>query len=332
MKKQKAALQAICAFLCFCLLAFPSIAYADSSSGNIQITQLDSATKNPVAGISLTLYKIADYTGENLSGFSATDDFQDLDIDFDDLGETDVSEQTVPKLESYIDEQKINGLATLITDNSGVVNFTDLSDGIYLIRQTNTDADFETLGYTYQTDSYLVSLPRTDEDGTQTRTVICNPKGELKTEEETVDVSVYKVWNDSNNKYGKRPGKIKVGLYNGSTLVEEVSLSAIDNWSYSWSELDPSVEWQVKEMEVPNGYSSSVVKEDNKFTITNTYKPSQATVTPSSGSSITKSTTTKTTSSPKTGDSTNIMLYILFNAAAIVWICFMLKGRKRNPR
>ena len=54
---------------------------------------------------------------------------------------------------------------------------------------------------------------------------------------QTVDATIKKVWNDNNNKAGKRPEKLTVTLKNGNTTVEEAELNEANNWTVTVKEL-----------------------------------------------------------------------------------------------
>ncbi len=308
--------------ICACLL-FSVPAFA-AGSGVIRVTETDTQTKAAVAGVKLTLYQIAESSESPVSGFSITEDFASLGLDPDALGEPDVMEAALAQLDAFIEAQQLAGLKTLTTGTDGKAVFDGLEDGIYLMKQTNTEADFAELGYTYETASYLVSLPRTEEDGTQTRTVVCQPKGNLVPETLT-ELTVYKVWKDNHDKYGKRPEEITVGLYLDDELQEEVALNAVNNWRYAWTELDPDGSWSVKELSVPDGYTSAITNEGTAVTITNTYH-----VPTSPKTTSTTRTGRSSGSSPKTGDTSSLYLWIGIAAASAGVIWLLIRRRKKN--
>lgn len=91
-----------------------------------------------------------------------------------------------------------------------------------------------------------------------------------KTIEENTQVSVKKVWNDSNNLYGKRPDSISVQLYkNGEPYNNAENLNTANSWKYSWTNLPKydgnkkEIEYTVKEVSVPEGYKSSIEYDRN---------------------------------------------------------------------
>lgn len=86
------------------------------------------------------------------------------------------------------------------------------------------------------------------------------PDGPVRTE-----LSVRKVWDG-----GKHPDTVTVTLYDGSTAADTVTLSDANGWSHAWTGLHESAGWQVRETNVPKGYTPSYVSRDGVVTITNT--------------------------------------------------------------
>ena len=92
-------------------------------------------------------------------------------------------------------------------------------------------------------------------------------------------ITVTKAWADNDNQDGIRSENIKVQLYAGETVQgEEVTLSADNNWTYTWSELDAKKDGQdivytVRETEVPAGYEAIVTGTAAEgFILTNTHE------------------------------------------------------------
>ncbi|MCU9534425.1 Cna B-type domain-containing protein [Streptococcus sp. CSL10205-OR2] len=94
-------------------------------------------------------------------------------------------------------------------------------------------------------------------------------------------ITVTKAWNDANNQDGIRPDSIKVQLYaNDKKAGDEVTLTAADNWTYTWSDLDEksagqAIVYTVKEVGKVDGYTVTVGEmNQGNVTITNTHTPS----------------------------------------------------------
>ena len=68
------------------------------------------------------------------------------------------------------------------------------------------------------------------------------------------------------------PGEIKVQLYRNGVPYQVVSLSSVNNWTYTWIGLDGRYQYTVDEVEVPQYFYKKVQKsnaEENYWIITN---------------------------------------------------------------
>ena len=106
---------------------------------------------------------------------------------------------------------------------------------------------------------------------------------------EVRDITVTKVWSDSNNQDGKRPTSVNVGLYaNGTIVGTEVTLNEGNKWTYTWEGVakyagtTDEITYTVKETETsvitgtdgPGTYSYKVEgSAASGFTVTNTHTP-----------------------------------------------------------
>lgn len=104
------------------------------------------------------------------------------------------------------------------------------------------------------------------------------------TPEAKTQVTVNKVWNDSNDKDHKRPTSVEAQLYaNGDKSGDAVKLTANENWTHTWTDLpqndskDNKITYTVKEVDVPEGYAASYKTDGNVTTITNTYPAPETT-------------------------------------------------------
>ena len=98
-------------------------------------------------------------------------------------------------------------------------------------------------------------------------------------------LTVTKKWADAENQDGLRPKSIKVQLYaNDQKSGKEVELSADNDWTYTFSDLDEkkagqAVQYTVKEIEVPEGYTQTVeATNPGQVVISNTHTPSKTKV------------------------------------------------------
>jgi uncharacterized surface anchored protein len=118
---------------------------------------------------------------------------------------------------------------------------------------------------------------------------------------EPISLTVTKVWEDEANP-DHRPDSVTVNLYGNGEEVSQKTLSEENNWTYTWEELDASVNWEIMEVDVPEGYTVTVVPNGQNYVVTNTWEKSkddpdpEETPTPDPGD--TPSTSTKL---PQTG-------------------------------
>ena len=83
-----------------------------------------------------------------------------------------------------------------------------------------------------------------------------------------IDVRVSKVW------YGAdvtHPTSVKIVLYRDGVEYDTVTLSADNNWTYTWKELTDEFQWTVDEPSVPSGYVKHIRRNEYNFTVYNTH-------------------------------------------------------------
>ena len=127
---------------------------------------------------------------------------------------------------------------------------------------------------------------------------------------ETTSVDVRKIWDDSSDKDKIRPDSVTVQLYKGNDKIgSEVVLNNSNGWKASWDNLPKysngsEIIYQVKEVNVPNGYSVSYEADGTMISVINTHKPATTNPTSEPTSTTPKSTTTARTKPSKTTTTT----------------------------
>lgn len=95
---------------------------------------------------------------------------------------------------------------------------------------------------------------------------------------ELTSMSVIKVWDDENNKYGVRPSSIKVQLKaNGNDIGDTITLNDSNKWAYTWTDLQKSSEgkeivYTVEEVGASEEYTVDYTSIIKGVQITNTLK------------------------------------------------------------
>lgn len=251
----------VAAFMFLTIFALPVQAAKNGSITIIDKTYEGKLLEN----INVKLYKVADFTDNSRSEIVMKDAFKDFELDIDKLVSSDALEESARLCESFIREHSIKPLATTITDENGKAVFSDISDGIYLVMQSQVNSDEYTVTYV----PFYVQVPFVDKDGNVNYQVTTYPKNEVVYPEDMDELSVIKIWKDNNNKDKMRPDYIEVGLYGNGQLKEIVVLNNLNNWSYTWSDLSKDVVWNVEEIRVPDNYRMTSERNQNHITITN---------------------------------------------------------------
>gem|GEM_PF-996834 len=97
--------------------------------------------------------------------------------------------------------------------------------------------------------------------------------------EPVTEWTVVKSWDDVNDQDGKRPASIQVQLYaDGVAVRDPVTLNEANSWRYIFDNLPKinngvDIVYEVKEVDIPFGYTASYSSGASGFTITNSYTP-----------------------------------------------------------
>ena len=212
-------------------------------------------------------------------------------------------------LGAYITADQIVPLQTVCTDTLGQALFTDLCPGLYYVEGCTFTSGRTT--YTYA--PFLVAVPELGTDGAWNYNAAAVPKHKKTTDmpdPETKEYTVVKVWKTASG--ASHPGSVKVELYKNGSFAETQTLSAANNWMYTWTD-DTDSTWTVVERDVPDGYTISV-SGGYVITIINS-----------------ADSTPGTDDSPRTGDTQSTRLYVLLLAASgIGLIVLALLGRRKK--
>ena len=97
---------------------------------------------------------------------------------------------------------------------------------------------------------------------------------------EQIKISGKKVWDDADNQDGIRPEAITVQIMNGTLLVDEIQVTAANDWTFQSKDLPKyangqEIAYTVVEVS-PASYQASQQQEaDGSYTLTNSYEPSK---------------------------------------------------------
>lgn len=91
---------------------------------------------------------------------------------------------------------------------------------------------------------------------------------DVDTEQKPETVNVRKVWVIDDG--GERPDSVSVQLLrDGEPFGDPVTLNDANDWSHAWNDLESGHNWTVVELNVPDGFKSTVSQSGDTFTIIN---------------------------------------------------------------
>jgi len=297
-------------FAVVCMLCLASSALHTNGAESSNLTVVMKYGNTVLNGIHVAVCRVADmWQDSDGVGFTVTQAFSGAAPSFSDLS-TEKNIALAKGLNAYAAANNIPRDAN-VTDKDGKAIFTGLSDGLYLVAQQDSENS------EYIIAPYLVAVPVPNETKAgRNYDVISYPKTEpVKRDVKTVSVSVYKIWRGTDTP----PDSVQMQLYqNGNASGDPVSLSAQNDWSYTWDNLSPDFSWSVDEPIVPAGFTKAVSgNPDNGFVITN--------------SIVVPSSTSPSKPLPKTGVSDFIPESISLATASALLAVISVLYSKRGP-
>lgn len=244
----------ITVLLCsFCV--FPCFAASDTHCGiTVNVMYGEEEENLPVADFELGLSQIAEVSGDD---FVPTDAFADSGISLENLTDKDNS-QHAEEIYQYIRKNEIPYMPAK-SDSAGKAVFSDLNKGIYLVFSE------EQQNYTFN--PYIIFIP-TIINGVELYRIDSAPKTGIS----GTNISVTKLWDDSDDYAGKRPDSITVVLKRNDLEYRTAELDSDCGWQYTFARLPYDGDYTVEEKEVPGDYKASYGgNAESGFTITNSY-------------------------------------------------------------
>lgn len=217
-----------------------------AAAGSITVRELP-------AGQNVRLYCVGDVDNDGAPAgpFSGSG----IDLNAEDLkSRTD----TAALLSGYAKKTGIPPLQTSTAKEDGTITFAGLAAGMYLVT-TDPYHDEEKSALTTP---MLLCVPAGQEvDCCAKVTIWDNP-------EETLDYTVYKVWDGDDE--ALRPDAVEISLLQDDVEIETAELSADNNWSHTFEDLPEGYTYTCLES-VPEGYLVSMETAEDTCVLTNTY-------------------------------------------------------------
>lgn len=256
------------------------------------------------------LYKIADVSADYQ--YTLTSSFEKSNLILNGIqtvGEWNVIRST---LETYLLANDITADFNAKTDFEGKASFDALKPGLYLAITERIIQD-ETI---YVFDSALIALPGMGADGLWQYQVDATSKSEIippSEDDEKIELKVLKLWKGDSGS-SARPTAIEVEIFRNSTSYQTVKLSEDNHWTYTWSAKNDGSEWKVVERNIPTGYTMTIEERETSFVLTNTLNLDNPNV----------------PDAPQTGDTSNIMLWVILMIVSGSMLIILGITGKRN--
>ena len=232
---------------------------------------------NSLAGGVFDIYHVASLDNSAVLSYTLTSNFVVTGVDINAVRTSSEVESAAKTLAQHT--SGATKIATLTTTGSASspISESGLDLGVYLVVQTVTPPYYAT------SSPFLVYIPMMNAEGTGwanytpgngevfgAYTYTAYPKTSYNPPDynNTVDVKVVKVWDDSGSE-DERPDSVVAGLYRNGTLYDQHSLSNANNWQYIWSGLNADYTWTIGEISVLEGYVTMVDNSGNNWTLTN---------------------------------------------------------------
>lgn len=242
----------------------------------LQLSYKDGETA--LGGVLFELYRVAD-TNER-GDLTPTEAFAAYGFTTE-IGKQDDWSALAQTLKGCAFRDKLAPTASGETDASGRIEFPTegenaLTPGLYLLigsRCTTPD------NYTYSVIPAMLFLPGLDEaENEWVYDVSVTPKftREIDPPDDPGDKFVtrkaLKIWDDEGYE-SIRPASVEVQLLKDREVYDTQTLTAANNWRFTWDKLPAEYEWTVVEKEIED-YTVKVEKTGVTFKLTNKYVPS----------------------------------------------------------
>lgn len=256
--------------------------------------------------LTICIYRVAEAFPDGT--YELIEPYNSYPVNIHGITSQDQWKNTATTLAAYIVADQLAPYREEKTNDAGTAEFSHLETGLYLVNEVVAENN----SGTYVFNQFMVYLPTPQADGSYNYAVEAKPKCVDYVPKR--EYKVTKLWQDAGHQT-ERPKEVTVDIYKDGKLWETQILSASNNWSYTWyvSEEDHS-KWTVAECSVLDAYTVTIQQNGGAFSIINTHESNV--VVPDI---------------PPTGDSTNLLPYILVMCASgIMMILISIYGRRRS--
>lgn len=306
---RKQILRFICAVVFFAVMSCPLYAHATTPldpAADASLTLHYQKEEQVFSDLQINIYRVAEAFPDGT--FELIEPFSSYPVNIHDITVQEQWKNAAVTLSSYIVANQLTPYRVETTDDTGTASFTHLETGLYLVREVVAENNVGT----YVFNQFMVYLPTPLEDGSFDYSVEANPKCVNYVPKS--EYTVTKLWQDAGHQ-ADRPEQITVDIYKDGVLQESQILNAGNNWSYKWYVSDADLgTWTVVEPTVAEAYTLTIQQNGSSFSIINTHKSTE-----------------DNPDIPLTGDTTNLMPWILAMCfSGIMLILISVYGKRKD--
>lgn len=251
-----------CGVILWLLAGICFTAYAeDSADGSLQL--ICKSEDTVIEGMTWKLFYAGSRDGDS---FKVGGDFKDYKLSLKNTS-ADAMTDAASTFETYVIIDRIKPMTTGVTDDRGVVDFTGLKQGLYLVCGKTTKIDHTS----YVPIPFFVEIAQ-EEDGSN-QNYVSYPKffHFSVLDERDADYTVRKLWKNEENQPPNEDITITVELYKDGEYDSTVVLDKSNDWSYTWT-AHAHTDFRVKEIDIPDDYTVVYRSNETQYVIVNTLK------------------------------------------------------------
>jgi len=258
----------VACFLCALILFFGVVPLA-CSAAELELDHPCSLTLTYTHGgeafsdLNIEIYRVAELDADG--DYTLLKPFSTYPIKVHNVSSQKEWQEIAQTIKSYAVANKLTPYRSQKTNDEGIVSFTGLETGLYMVKGVIAENVRETVVF----HDFMMYLPSPAENAYD-YDVEAKPKCTAYTQHERY--TVVKLWNDEGAS-AHRPQSVSVDIWKDGEFYKNISLSRENSWSYSWNSEDKDGVWNVIEKDVPDGYEVSITKNETVFIITNTKSP-----------------------------------------------------------
>ena len=192
-------------------------------------------------GLEIQIFHVADVSSE--TKYSLTEQFRSYPVNINAISSQTEWDTAASTLLSYITADSVSPAQEKITDKNGIVKFSGLKTGLYLVHWTKNKTKDNVSGF----EPFIMAVPNLDDNGNWNYDIDSYPKpGKYTPTNKEIEYRAVVLWNDSGFEK-QRPDSVQIEVFKNGESVGIYTVSENENWTCRWTAVDDGSEWTVVE-------------------------------------------------------------------------------------